>query len=155
PAQDDGGPVAVSPQGSVLEAAENEAPPPSASARAGPTLGAHERADIPAGAFTAGSMPGDRGRGPVLEPPILKIELGGFAIDRHLYPNDPQQAPMTGVPRARAAELCGRAGARLCTDLEWERACKGPDAAAYAGSPAWDPTCAKEPTRCASGFGVF
>jgi hypothetical protein len=29
------------------------------------------------------------------------------------------------VTRARAAELCADAGGRLCTELEWERACKG------------------------------
>jgi hypothetical protein len=58
------------------------------------------------------------------------------------------------VSRGRASELCQQAGGRLCTELEWERACKGPEDAPFAGAPAWSPDCAKSPDACVSGFGV-
>lgn len=146
-------PIAIAPKGKVLQAAENEAP--AASARAARKAAASARVEIPAGAFEAGSTPGDRGRDPLLEPANLSVELGAFTIDRYLYPNDPQKSPQTGVARAKAAELCQQAGGRLCTELEWERACKGSDGSTYAGGPAWEPACATSPSSCASGSGVL
>lgn len=154
PAGTDGGaPLALTPHGKVMEAAENEAPAARGSARVGAPAGP-PRIDIPAGRFVAGSTPGDKGREPTLEPALLDVDLGGFTIDRSPYPNDPSKAPMTGVTRARAVELCQQAGERLCTELEWERACKGPEGSAYAGGAAWDPACGKG-TPCASGFGTL
>jgi hypothetical protein len=153
---DAGAPVALAPRGKVLEAAENEGPSASGSARtAAPPAVAGARVDIPAGKLNAGSTPGDKGRDPTLEPALLEVELGGFSIDRFLYPNDPAKPPVTGVSRSRAAELCQQAGGRLCTELEWERACKGPEGTAFPGGNAWDPACAKAPSSCASGFGVL
>jgi hypothetical protein len=81
--------------------------------------------------------------------------LGAFSIDALPYPNDPSKPPVTGLPRAQAAETCAKQGGRLCNELEWERACKGPDGQEYAGAAAWDPECAKHPESCASGFGVL
>ncbi|UQA61095.1 formylglycine-generating enzyme family protein [Polyangium aurulentum] len=149
---DGGKPVVLSPKGKVLEAAENQVDPDGGSKA---VAAASDRVDIPAGKFVAGSTPGDKGRDPVLEPADREVELGGFSIDRYLYPNDPSKPPMTGVSRSRATELCQQAGGRLCTELEWERACKGPEGTAYAGSAAWDPKCAQSPASCASGFGVL
>ncbi len=151
--QGDGGPKEVlAAQGKVLEAAENQADP-DAGTKA--QAAQNDRVEIPKGALVAGSVPGDKGRDPVLEPAELEVELGEFTIDRYLYPNDPTKPPMTGVSRAKAGELCTQAGGRLCTELEWERVCKGPEATTYAGSSAWDAKCAKEPASCASGFGVL
>jgi hypothetical protein len=152
---DGGAPVAIRASGKVLEAAENEAP--AASARRLPAVSAKaaERIDIPKGAFVAGSTPGDKGRDPLLEPALLDVELGAFTIDRFLYPNDPGKPALTGVTRGRATELCQQAGGRLCTELEWERACKGPEGTAFSGAAAWDTACASAPASCASGFGVL
>lgn len=136
----------------MLEAAENQADP-DAGTKA--QAAQKERVDIPEGSMVAGSVPGDKGRDPVLEPAEMEVDIGAFTIDRYLYPNDPTKPPVTGVSRAKAAELCEQAGGRLCTELEWERACKGPEGTTYAGSSAWDAKCAKEPTSCASGFGVL
>ena len=111
--------------------------------------------EIPAGKLVAGSTPGDRGRDPTLEPALLDVELGAFSIDRSPYPNDPHKPALTGVTRSRAADLCQQAGGRLCTELEWERACKGPADTPFAGATAWDATCARAPEKCASGFGVL
>lgn len=157
PATASGAPVALAPKGKVLEAAENEGPSASGAARAtpAPVLAAGARVDIPAGKLASGSLPGDKGRDPTLEPALGEVELGGYSIDRYLYPNDPAKPALTGVHRSRASELCSQVGGRLCTELEWERACKGPESTTFAGGSAWDPTCARAPDKCASGFGVL
>ncbi|HWP09966.1 MAG TPA: SUMF1/EgtB/PvdO family nonheme iron enzyme [Polyangiaceae bacterium] len=133
---------------------------PSASAAGEARAPAHlaradEHAEVPTGGFHAGSMPGDPGRHPELEPKLLSIELGAYKIDRLPYPNDPNRPPVSGVTREEAQRLCGERGARLCTELEWERACKGPNDERFPTGDGWDPRCAKEPTRCESGFGTL
>jgi len=150
---DGGAAVVIAPKGKVLEAAENQAEQDAGGTKA--EAAKSERVEIPAGTFVAGSLPGDKGRDPVLEPAELEVKLGGFTIDRYLYPNDPGKPPLVGLSRAKAEELCEQTGARLCTELEWERACKGPDATNFAGNAAWDAKCGKEPASCASGFGVL
>ena len=114
-----------------------------------------ERSQIPTGAFQAGSVPGEPGRKPELEPRSMSIELGAFEIDRLPYPNDPAAPARTGVTREEAARLCAERGSRLCTELEWERACKGPESDPFPTGAAWDARCAREPNACASGFQVL
>jgi hypothetical protein len=147
------GSVSIAPTGTVLEAADNE----SRDAGAPPSKGkvaAEARVEIPGGKLSAGSTPGDPGRDAVLEPAMLEVELGAFTIDRYLYPNEPGKPPLTGVSRAKADALCHERGARLCTELEWERACKGDAGNVFATGAEWDPACAKDPASCASSFGV-
>ena len=109
---------------------------------------------IPAGTFRAGSTPGEPGREAAVEPALLEVELGSFKIDALPYPNDPVLPPVMVDSPEEAARLCGEQGARLCTELEWERACKGPDGDRYATGPVWDSACERSPSRCASGFDV-
>jgi hypothetical protein len=115
----------------------------------------NERVEIPGGSFKVGSRPGDPGRNPELEPRLTSIELGPFQIDRLPYPNDGKSPPLTGVSRDEAKRHCAERGARLCTELEWERACKGPTSTDYATGNAWEARCESEPLRCASGFDVL
>ncbi|MBK8258599.1 MAG: SUMF1/EgtB/PvdO family nonheme iron enzyme [Polyangiaceae bacterium] len=145
--------TSVRPQGSVLEAAENEGDDAGAPQTKG-KVAAAARVEIPSGKFIAGSTPGDPGRDAVLEPATLEVELGAYTIDRYLYPNEPGKPPVTNVTRSKAEELCRVRGARLCTELEWERACKGDPENAYSTGSQWNPSCAKEPESCASTFGV-
>ncbi len=133
---------------------------PSASASQGPRHArvearARERTDIPAGALRAGSTPGDAGRVPELEPKNQEVELGPYAIDRLPYPNDPAAPPLVGKTRDEARRLCAERGARLCTELEWERACKGPKQDPFPSGLIWDPSCTVAPESCASGFDVL
>jgi hypothetical protein len=100
-------------------------------------------------------LPGDAGRIPELEPRRYKVELGAFQIDRLPYPNDPKKPALVGVSRNEARQRCADRGARLCTELEWERACKGPDSDEFSSGTIWDPRCAREPLTCASGFEVL
>ncbi|HSO31635.1 MAG TPA: SUMF1/EgtB/PvdO family nonheme iron enzyme [Labilithrix sp.] len=110
--------------------------------------------DIPAGSFPSGSTPGEEGRDPTVEPALVDVTLGAFTIDALPFPNDPALPVRTGVSVEEAVRLCRDRGARLCSELEWERACKGPEAEAFATGARWNPLCDKEPARCASGFGV-
>lgn len=125
-----------------------------AAGSAAPPL-AGERVEVPGGTFRSGSRPGEPGRKPEVEPQLVTVELGPFLIDRLPYPNDPAEPPLTGVPRDRAARLCAERGSRLCTELEWERACKGPQSSPYSTGVKWDPACVAYPARCASGFDVL
>ncbi|HEY4160038.1 MAG TPA: SUMF1/EgtB/PvdO family nonheme iron enzyme [Polyangiaceae bacterium] len=116
---------------------------------------ANERVDVPGGSFSVGSRPGDPGRNPELEPRQSSIELGPFQIDRLAYPNDPKLPPKTNVTREEAKRACSERGERLCTELEWERACKGPASTMYASGASFDARCESEPASCASGFDVL
>ena len=131
--------------------AAHPAPPPRKVAEPLP----NERVDIPGGNFNVGSRPGDPGRNPELEPRQTSIELGPFQIDRLPYPNDGKSPPRTSVTRDEAKRACAERGERLCTELEWERACKGPSSSDYASGKSWEARCASEPLSCASGFDVL
>ncbi|MFO0611275.1 MAG: SUMF1/EgtB/PvdO family nonheme iron enzyme [Polyangiaceae bacterium] len=138
------------PKSKVIEAADNEDVDSKSNAKASDQA----IVAIPAGKFESGSTPGDKGRNPITEPALVVVDLGAFDIDRSPWPNELDKPPLVNVSRDRAAELCKSRGRRLCTELEWERACKGPDDDVYAGRAAWDPACAKDPSSCASNFGV-
>ena len=116
---------------------------------------ANEMVEVPGGTFRAGSRPGKPHRDPRIEPRPYDVELGPFRIDKLPYPNDPAKAPLTGISRMEAQRRCAERGTRLCTELEWERACKGADQDEYPGGTRWDPRCATSPARCASGFDVL
>ena len=53
------------------------------------------------------------------------VSLGAFEIDKYPYPNDPGTVAKLNVSWADAKRLCKERGKRLCTEMEWERACKG------------------------------
>lgn len=87
---------------------------------------------VPPGALVAGSPPNSLPRRPDRELPGEQVMMKGFYIDRFAYPNEEGAIPQTNVSQAEAQALCQRAGKRLCTELEWERACKGPSNSVYA-----------------------
>jgi len=115
---------------------------------------AGQRLDVAAGTFVSGSTPGDDGREASFEPLLADVKMGAFAIDALPYPNDPTAAPELVSSASEAARLCNERGARLCTELEWERACKGPDDDRFATGPVWNEACDRSPSLCASGFGA-
>ena len=131
------------------------APVPLPTAIAAATRG--QEVQIGAGTLRVGSPTGSRDRDPSREADDVVVALGAFAIDALPYPNDPALAPRTDVSRAEAAQLCAAEGKRLCSELEWERACKGDENLAYpALSHDFDPArCKADVNACRSPFGVF
>jgi len=61
------------------------------------------------------------------EMPGEQVILKGFYIDIFPYPNEEGAIPLSNVSQAAASALCSERGKRLCSELEWERACKGPN----------------------------
>lgn len=118
-------------------------------------LAARQVVEVPAGVVRLGSRPGTDGRNARAEADLVPVEVPAFTIDRLPYPNDPDQPPRTNVTQAEAANLCQERGQRLCTGIEWERACKGDSLARYPGGDTYDyAACAADPLRCASPLGV-
>lgn len=123
---------------------------------------------IPAGTFKAGTPVDKTPRIADEELPGSAIAMQGFYIDTLPYPDEIGGIPTTNVSRADAAKLCEAKGKRLCSELEWERACKGPDSTTYEyGDTYQKATCgtgvaveqaAKHPSgqrvTCKSAFGV-
>ncbi len=79
---------------------------------------------ISGGTFRMGSDRDDPDRD-VYEAVLEPKKVAAFYIDRYEFPNQEGEMPMTGVDAATAASECKKAGKRLCTEDEWERACKG------------------------------
>jgi hypothetical protein len=110
---------------------------------------------IPAGTLRAGSLPGTAGRKPRFEADLVPVALPEFHIDRLPYPNDPNRPPLGGKNRQEAESLCGEEGKRLCSELEWERACEGDRLSPFPGGESFDVEgCSLEPLSCSSPFGV-
>jgi sulfatase modifying factor 1 len=86
---------------------------------------------IPEGALVAGTPEGRLPRLADQEMAGEQLVLRGFFIDMFAYPNEEGAIPQTAVTHSRAAALCAEQGKRLCTELEWERACKGPENSSY------------------------
>jgi hypothetical protein len=95
--------------------------------------------------------------------------MSGYYIDLLPFPNEAGAIPTSNVTREDAARLCESKGKRLCTELEWERACKGADNRAYEYGDQYRPEpcgtgisaeqAAKRPSGerigCKSGFGTL
>jgi formylglycine-generating enzyme required for sulfatase activity len=123
---------------------------------------------VPAGVLRAGSAIDEVPRVADAELPGVDIALGGFYVDVLPWPNEVGAIPTTNVSQQEATLLCAGKGKRLCSELEWERACKGPDNGRYEYGATYDPrTCgggqpaevaARHPSgdkrSCRSAFGV-
>jgi sulfatase modifying factor 1 len=86
---------------------------------------------IPEGALVAGTPEGRVPRIADEEMPGQQLVLHGFFIDMFAYPNEEGAIPRTAVTQAEAEALCAEQSKRLCSELEWERACKGPENTTY------------------------
>ena len=86
---------------------------------------------VPDGALVAGTPPSRLPRMADAEIPGEQVVLHGFYIDVFPYPNEDGAIPLSSVSREQAEALCGERQKRLCSELEWERACKGPDNRVY------------------------
>jgi formylglycine-generating enzyme len=120
---------------------------------------------IPRGPLVAGSPEGTLPRIADEEMPGEQIILKGYYIDVFPYPDEEGAIPLSNVTQDAAQSQCAERGARLCSELEWERACKGPDNHRYeygevyhaercgtGAQPAMRPTGIR--VACHSEFGV-
>lgn len=142
---------------------------------AAPTLQVSERACpsgarlVPASAARVGT-PADDDLRNFGDRPLAAVEVKAFCIDMYEWPNEPGKLPKLGVPFAEAEASCRGAGKRLCSEDEWEKACKGPQDLRFPYGAAFDPDAcntqdrANAPrkvtvsgawSRCRSGYGLF
>jgi len=94
-----------------------------------------------------------------------QIELPAFYIDRYEHGNTAGQVPVTSVTYSEASEACELQGKQLCTNNQWEKACKGPGNFIYSYGDAFDPEYCGEDMHapytsgsrafCHSGYGVY
>jgi formylglycine-generating enzyme len=109
---------------------------------AGPLTTASSSSELPApprgmvwiepGPLVVGTPPNVYPRRPDRELAGEQFVLHGFYIDAFPYPNEEGAIPMTNVGQTDAQGMCTKLGKRLCSELEWERACKGPSQHTYA-----------------------
>jgi len=113
--------------------------------------------DIPTGLFLRGSSPGDLLREQFAENDNIPTHMKAYKIDVLPYPNDPAQPFLTNVSKQEAATRCSNSGKRLCTELEWEFACRGLDNRRYPSGNSYSDADYpdSDTTMPASPFGVF
>lgn len=126
-------------------------------------------ARIDQGSFTFGSSPSDPMRN-FGEKSAKQAKTKTYCIDYYEYPNSSKKLPKVGVTFAQAKRSCSRRGKRLCTEQEWERACKGPKNRRFPYGNRWDSekcntesedgvardlSNAKAFKKCRSGYNIF
>lgn len=120
---------------------------------------------IPPGVLLAGTPPDRLPRVADEEMAGEQVVMHGFYADVFPYPNEAGAIPTTNVSQADAKALCEATGKRLCTELELERACKGPENSTYEYGEVYKASiCGTGVARslipngfnaaCASGFGA-
>jgi formylglycine-generating enzyme len=120
---------------------------------------------VPPGPLVAGTPLDKSPRVPDEEMNGEQIVMHGYYVDVYPYPNEQGALPKVGVTQAEAASACEAQHKRLCTELEIERACKGPQNTLYEYGEGHRPSvCGTGALRapgpngmspaCASGFGV-
>jgi eukaryotic-like serine/threonine-protein kinase len=65
-------------------------------------------------------------------------QMKAFLIDSFEYPNLHNGTPEFKVTYEEATQKCADHGKRLCTELEWEKACKGPRNVIYSYGDTFD-----------------
>jgi hypothetical protein len=56
---------------------------------------------------------------------MATIEKGKYCIDKYEYPGKKGTIPEVNVTYEEAADICAKSGKRLCTEQEWQTACRG------------------------------
>jgi serine/threonine protein kinase/formylglycine-generating enzyme required for sulfatase activity len=85
---------------------------------------------VSGGTFKRGSAPNDQDRAPD-ERSLESVQVASFCIDEYEYPNQPGVLPVISASWEEAQRACANGGKRLCTEEEWEKACKGPGNARF------------------------
>jgi hypothetical protein len=120
---------------------------------------------IPGGVLIAGTAPDKIPRVADEEMAGEQVVMHGFYVDIYPYPNEAGAIPTTNLSLADAEKACKDQDKRLCTELELERACKGPENTIYEYGDLYKPTACVTGTKrslvpngvnaaCQSAFGV-
>ncbi|WP_239470500.1 bifunctional serine/threonine-protein kinase/formylglycine-generating enzyme family protein [Archangium violaceum] len=72
------------------------------------------------------------------ELPLASMQVASFCIDEFEFPNKAGESPRVNVTWEEAKVGCETLGKRLCTEPEWEKACKGPGNARFPYGSAFD-----------------
>lgn len=59
------------------------------------------------------------------------VPVGRFCVDRYEAPNQKGELPFALQTAYDGEQWCAAHGRRLCSDQEWERACRGPEGRTY------------------------
>jgi formylglycine-generating enzyme required for sulfatase activity len=101
---------------------------------------------------------------------LATVEVKPYCIDQFEFPNTPGKLPKVAAAFAEADASCKNAGKRLCSEDEWEKACKGPAVQRFPYGASFDPNaCNTQDGRdnprqmavvgsfgkCRSGYGVW
>ncbi|QSQ17255.1 bifunctional serine/threonine-protein kinase/formylglycine-generating enzyme family protein [Myxococcus landrumensis] len=86
---------------------------------------------VSGGSFKRGKVRDDE-LAKVDERPSENVMVNSFCIDEFEFPNQRGATPRVDVTLVQARALCEAAQKRLCTEDEWEKACKGPGNARFA-----------------------
>ena len=125
-----------------------------------------DMAYVPAGSFLKGRWTNDD-RGGTSESVEIRRFVQGYWIDRHEFHGD-DRTPLHSVTWNEAQNLCAAQGKSLCTEDQWEKACKGPENRVYPyGDEYAEGTCPPSGLSrsapygvgshegCVSGYGVY
>ncbi|MCB1197912.1 MAG: SUMF1/EgtB/PvdO family nonheme iron enzyme, partial [Deltaproteobacteria bacterium] len=120
---------------------------------------------IAAGTFYFGSAKSDPDRNALLETFAAPHTATSFCMDRFEYPNKKNQLPQVNVNFIQAKSLCEAKNKRLCNEVEWEHACKGPQNIIFPYGNIFDPQicnvqssaiqAAGAYNRCKSSMNIF
>lgn len=99
------------------------------------------------------------------EPVEKKVHMDEYCIDKYEYYNKKTKKPRKKNEWYGAKDICKKQGKRLCSDEEWEKACKGPENLRYPYGNEYDPQkCNTESGKislvgayneCVSGYGAY
>ena len=124
---------------------------------------------IPAGLASVGSDAKDDLRN-FGDRALTSVEVKAYCIDLFEFPNTPGRLPKVASAFSEAEQSCSGAGKRLCSEEEWEKACKGPQALRFPYGQAFDPDACNTQDKnenprsvsvvgifgkCKSGYGIF
>ena len=124
---------------------------------------------IASGPFQIGSAADDPMRN-FGERALAEVQVASFCIDVYEFPNRARAPPRTNVTWQEARRACEKAGKRLCTEEEWEKACKGPAGHRWPYGDVFAPDACNtedaegndrplapggQSSQCKSGYGVY
>ncbi len=121
---------------------------------------------IPGGTFVSGRLSQEDGSMASRSEQLANVvQVDDFYVDRFEFPNRLDEVPVAKASYKDAEQACESKGKRLCSAVEWEKACKGPGNYVYSYGDTWDPsmcgTAMDEPYKsgqrkdCVSGYGAF